>query len=766
MELLIDPVGGAWFTGVIAALLLLAPWVLPPQAVGLSPERRRTLQLLRTLASLALLFAFIRPTLISVRSESVRPTLLMLVDGSRSMTIADGLDGATRWDSTRRLLNASSSALARLSETRDVRALLFGSGVQPITINGGQLTLPTEPTADETALGAALSDALAASRGEAGGDALSGVIVISDGAQRARPPRDASPLASVGRLTAEGAPVYAVPVGQRATGDRPDVAIDDLVVSDAAFAGAPLDVSAVLRVGGFPNRSVRVRLLWEDADGTLQPVDAEPIVVRQGIAAYPVTLRYAPPAPGEWKLSVVADTLGGETLADNNRASTFVTVRDGGVRVLYLAGATRTGGAPGIEQRFLRASLAASPDIAVERIVLNYTQRRRDLTSRLQPGAVEVVILDNVDAEGLSNGTWRAMNELVTSGAGLAMLGGRQSFGPGGHRETLGDILPITPGRAERQMLDAPMRADVHLAGPLAMIPAKGRGRRHPIVQLTTEDGNDAWAELPALDGANRLGDTLKPNAQVIATTDDDRRPQPLLVVGQPGLGRSLAVAVDSTWRWVLAGQGEAHRRFWRQAVLWLAKKDDDPTSRVYLDLAARRVPAGSRLDVAAGVRFAADANPLTGNDQTIRYEATVTRPGGSTAELPLPGGGVRTTGVYVETSEPGDYRVNVTAYRGEDPLGEAESRFLVPRRDLELERPGAEPDTLARLARATESDGGRTLTLEELPTLLNELAAKPPEERREVVARTTLYDKWPVLLVFAGLMTAEWLVRRKSGMP
>lgn len=765
MELSIDPVGGAWFTGIVAALLLLAPWLLPPRAVGLSASRRRVLQLLRTLASLALLFAFVRPQIVQTKSESLRPTLLMLIDGSRSMTIADALDGATRWDATRRLLYASSSALLRLGDSHDVRTLLFGRTIEPVTLEGGRLGLPAVPTGDETALGAALSDALAASRGEAGG-ALSGVILISDGAQRARPPRDASPVAAVGRLTAEGAPVYAVPVGQRATGDRPDVAIDDLVVSDAAFAGAPLDVAAVLRVGGFPNRSVRVRLLWEDADGKMEPVDAAAIVVRQGVPAYPVRLRHAPPSPGEWKLSVVADTLEGETLADNNEASTFVTVRDGGVRVLYLAGTTRTGGAPSIEQRFVRASLAASPDIAVERIVLNYTQPQRDLTRRLQPGSVEVVILDNVDKEGLSSASWRALSQLIESGAGLLMLGGRQSFGPGGHRDTLGNVLPITLGRAERQMLDAPVRSELHLPGPLRIVPSPGRRGQHPIVQLTTEDGDAVWADLPPLDGANRLGDNLKPSAQVIATTDDRRQPQPLLVIGQAGLGRSLAVAVDSTWRWVLAGRGNVHRQFWRQAVLWLAKKDEDPSSSVYLDLSARRVPAGSRLDIAAGVRLPADADPSADNGSTIRYETAVTRPDGATTELPLPGGGIRTTGVYVETAMPGDYRVKITAYRGTEALGEAESRFLVPRRDLELERPGAEPDTLARLAKATESDGGRTLALEELPALLNELAAKPPEKRREVVARTTLYDKWPVLLIFAGLMTAEWLVRRKAGMP
>lgn len=756
MELTLDPIGGAWLTWIAAALLLAAPWVVPPRAIGLSPSRRRMLQLLRTLATLALLFAWLRPMLTRVSTELLRPSLVVLLDGSRSMTVEDALDGASRWEATRRLLAASESSLARLAEKRDVRAYLFGRDVTPLSIDAGRVSLPETPTGEETALGAALADTV---NGAEASDSLSGVIVVSDGAQRARPPRDATPLSAIGRLSAAGAPLYAIPVGERAAGDRADVAIEDLVVSDTAFAGAPLEVRASLRVAGFPNRSVRVRLLWENAEGGSDPVDAAQVVVRQGVDSYPITLRHAPGVAGEWKLTVVADSLEGETVADNNTASTFVTVREGGVRVLYLAGTTRRGGVPGLEQRFIRSSLAASPDIALERIVIDYEPDRRDLTSRFAPGGADVIFLDNLDADGLSRASWDALSKRIEAGAGLAMLGGRQSFGPGGHRDTLGEVLPVRPGRAERQVLDAPRREDVHLPGPLRMVPVGD----HPILRLSTDEGEDVWSELPPLDGANRLGDDLKPNATVLATTDDRRRPEPLLVLGQPGLGRVMAFAGDSTWRWVLAGKREAHQRLWRQAVLWLAKKDDDRSSRVYVDLATRRVPAGSRLDLAAGVRLTEEDST---SDAPIRYEAKVIRPDASEDDLPLPGGGARTTGVYVATSQPGDYRVRVTASLGETVLGQAESRFRVPRRDLELGRPGAEPDTLSRLAKATEADGGRTLALEELPALLKELAAAAPEERREVVSRTTLYDTWPVLLIFAALMTTEWLLRRRSGMP
>lgn len=753
MELTLDPIAGYWGLGVTAALLAALPWMVPPQAQGLTPQRRRTLQILRSLAILTLLFMWARPTLTRVRTETIRPTLLMLFDASKSMSVEDALGGESRWNATRRLLDSSQTAVARLADKQEVQAFLFARELTPISHSGSSFALPTQPTGEQTAIGSALAEALDSASGRA--EALSGVVLVSDGAQRARPPRDVLPLSVVSRLVAEGTPLYAIPVGQRATASQADLAVEDLAVSDAAFAGAPLEVGARLRVAGFPNRSARVRLMWEEANGAMVPVDAVQVVLRPGVEVYPITLRYAPPAPGEWKLSVVVDALEGETLVGNNSASTFVTVREGGIRVLYLAGANRTGGAPGLEQRFVRSSLAASPDVVVERLLINYKPLRRDLTDRLRRADFEVVVVDNVDAEGLSRSSWRTLAQLVESGAGFAMIGGRQSFGPGGHRDTLGAILPVLPGRAERQALDAPMRNDVHLPGPLAMVPRTA----HPLTNFGA-DTQQLWAELPPLDGANRLGANLKPNAQVLLTTSGPRA-EPLLVVGQPGLGRSLAFAGDSTWRWVLSGNRELHQRFWRQAVLWLAKKDDDPSATVFIDLPTRRVPAGSRIDLSVGVR-----RPDATEGNQIRYEAQVERPLGGAVELPLPGSGIRTTGVFTQTSSPGDYRVKVNAFEGMTPIGSAEARFHVPLRDLELERPGAEPDTLSRLAQATERDGGRTLAIEELPTLLNELAAQELAERREVVSRTTLYDTWPALLLFAGLITAEWLLRRQSGMP
>ena len=88
--------------------------------------------------------------------------------------------------------------------------------------------------------------------------------------------------------------------------------------------------------------------------------------------------------------------------------------------------------------------------------------------------------------------------------------------------------------------------------------------------------------------------------ASVIAQGDDGER-SPLLIVTPYGDGRSAALAVDSTWLWQMQGFGDVHRRFWRQLVLWLAKKDETAGEHVWVRLDQRRFQQGSRVDFKLG---------------------------------------------------------------------------------------------------------------------------------------------------------------------
>src|SRR5262249_46542320 len=145
----------------------------------------------------------------------------------------------------------------------------------------------------------------------------------------------------------------------------------------------------------------------------------------------------------------------------------------------------------------------------------------------------------------------------------------------GGYQDTaLKDILPIEYGdvdRLDRQKFDEPIREQLHLKPTnrdigIKMLPDKKFGGIS-IMRLAPgeEQNREAWMKLPGLEGANRFRQ-LKFKAIPLAVSPDGA---PLLVAAEPGAGRVLAFAGDSTWHWYMEGFDAEHKRFWRQVILW-----------------------------------------------------------------------------------------------------------------------------------------------------------------------------------------------------
>ncbi|MEM9659401.1 MAG: glutamine amidotransferase, partial [Planctomycetota bacterium] len=301
----------------------------------------------------------------------------------------------------------------------------------------------------------------------------------------------------------------------------------------------------------------------------------------------------------------------------------------------------------------------------------------------------------------------------------------------------------------------------VHVSGPLRMLPiAQPGGEVHPILRLREDvDAAAAWAELPPLDGAN-LFDRLaiKDNASVVAEADNAQR-SPLLVLGAWGLGRTAALAVDSTWHWQLEGFGELHRRFWRQLILWLAQKDETEGRRVWVRLDQRRFQQGARVEFAMGAEND-EGQPLSSAEYDVRIE----KPDGTIDTARVTPRSGESTAAFSQTSQPGDYRIRVAAADGGAPVGDATARFSVSDQDVELDQPAAEPTLLAALARITADAGGDGMAPEELPGLLEQLKSKARSFEEEIVRTVTLWDTWPALLAFVGLLTTEWFLRKRWG--
>lgn len=778
MKLTFTPIGGDlgeysplanWLLVAGVTLILAVLLYLAPARKRLSPRRRLVLFALRTIVILLVALAMAQPALVDTVRIKQKARLVLLADCSRSMQVSDGTSQQTRYADMRSALDAAWPALADLA--RDWTVQLYTFDERPHAIEFSRDVppeFPAKPEGHQTAIGAVLDDVR---RGQAR-ERLAGVVLLSDGAQRSLAPRDLSAQVAADRYGDLGHKLFTVTFGgERGREQARDIAVTDLLVPATVFVKNRLEVEGAIRVGGYVNQDTVTQLLVETEPGKMTPVGQTTSVAREDGQRLVVALDYVPQLPGEYKVTLRSPPQAGELVTVNNEMSTFVSVLPGGLNVLYIEGSPR------IEQKFIRRSLDASPDIKVDFIRLDARRpelRPGDLAERFQPGKYNVYILGDLDSSAFQPAELTALAAAVEQGAGFLMLGGYYSFGAGGYGQgPLAAVLPVDIDRFERRTLDDRTRDSLHWPGPLPLtVTSDGQsqsltrlGGREPAANLA------AWAKLPPLDGANKL--KPRADAQVLVKSSGN---QPLLIARGYGRGRVLAFAGDTTWRWAMRGQEAIHKRFWRQTILWLARLDERTANTVEVLLDQRRYSPGSRVSFVMRARTP-EGEPLPNAD----FHVEVLTPGGTVTPISPRRDGDTTVGSYRDTTADGDYVVRVRAMHGGVEVGATQARFLVFTQDLEMESPVADHGAMADLAARA---GGRTVEPDKLAALFAELRRSSEAhelEVREHVSMSRVWETgggwlygvlvgfltldWPFLLAFVTLLGSEWFLRKKWGL-
>src|SRR5215208_2093057 len=143
---------------VLVTAALLGLLFIRPRHVQLLKRQWAVLIGLRLAVVLLMLFALLRPSLVYTKVEPVAASLVMLVDSSRSMQVADSLGNKPRWDSVRQLLDAATHDLATISKKLTGTAYEFDSQSRKVAIENGKIALPAAANGDESAIGAAISE--------------------------------------------------------------------------------------------------------------------------------------------------------------------------------------------------------------------------------------------------------------------------------------------------------------------------------------------------------------------------------------------------------------------------------------------------------------------------------------------------------------------------------------------------------------------------------------------------------------------------------
>ncbi len=753
MTLTLEPIWSWPFLILLGAgLVALVVVSYRGQQSQLPTRGKRTAVLGFKLAALtALLFAMFRPAIQYAETTENLAQILLVRDTSRSMNTPDGPGGKTRWEAMQDDWKRIEPLLEKLGSRVEIRKFDFSTGLTPYSSEA------TAGEGDQTGIGQTLSDLAKAARDQR----TLAVLLWTDGAQRALPPNDVDPIDAAQQLAEAQAPVYPIGYGASAISQAAlDLVVEDLLVDPVVFENKLVPIKVRLRAAGAKGKTALVRVLVEPQQAfglnnnqELAPAtaaqNARPIgefILKSDKESLPIDLTFVPQTAGEIKIAVEAVPLEGELLTRNNRVERIITVRKGGVKVAYIdtwrdeiKSLQMVNGADKIQldvYRLLGGKFAARAKIPAE---------------WFERGKYDVYVIGDVPAKVFGPALLDKLAERLRDGAGLLMTGGTQNFSAGGYADSpLADFLPVILDPSLALASNSPQ---AQISGRVKMLPTQS-GLQQYVMQIDVPEKNRArWQSLPALKGATRL--TPKPElVDIWAETEDGL---PLLAASTVGRARVAAFAGDSTWLWVMHQQGDAHQRFWRQLLLWLARKDADTDQAVWVKIEPRNFLPGAPVTLTLGARDAEGA-PL----EDVELQAEVITPKNQQAALAVRKANPAYAAEFLETQEPGDYWVRVSGTHNGQSLGPAtQTRFIVDHRDLELDHPSADYDLLRQIAAIT---GGTSLKPEDLSGWAARLGERKFGDLTQVRS-VTLWDNWWSLLAFVGLMTCEWTLRKRWGL-
>ncbi|MCB1206347.1 MAG: hypothetical protein KDN18_18955 [Verrucomicrobiae bacterium] len=688
--------------------------------------------------------------------------------------------------------------LGRLKERYNLRFYRFARDVTQVSdplADEESAEIGAKPENAQTDLTGALEHVLDNTSPES----LAGVLLLGDGRHNGA----ALPEDSLRQLAVRNAPLSAVPLG--ADLGPVDISLLSLNAPESIYLDDRVVITATAKLDGFLGEKVVAELVSGDRVIDTVTIDVTDVSFRteihfvdkpesKGIQDYQVRLK-----PDER-----------EIFKENNSWNFKVAVTDDRTNVLLVDGYPRW------EFRYLRNLFyGRDKSVHLQYVLLNPDQIYRGpqpptvYASASRPfGEAEatnlpqinsewqrfdVIILGDIPPNALSARDLAAIEEAVTKRGALLVCVAGPRYMPHGHdSRVLRDLLPVTytPGTATRY--ETPEEAyRIHLTAT---------GREHPVTSQSTSRAlnEELWATFPPMRwrySGSQLKDTAEvlayahpvgsaPTAsgftpdgspgsveaaiQQLANQKNVEAENSVVTTIRAGLGKVLLLHFDQTWRFRYGVGDTYHHRFWGQVTRWGA----GPNLRSGNDF----------------VRVGTDRLSYTPND-SIEVTAKVLDPerrpvtdAGVEVEIWKDGERLRTQRLSYRSDSSGLYE---TSLAGLDDEGEYELKLVGDEVDTAL---AAVPDgpkeistellvvttrnpiELAELTadrnflnRATTLTGGKLTELDDLASLVNSFGA--PKEVLKERRNITLWDKWPLLLAFFGLLTTEWVLRRRSGL-
>ena len=704
----------------------------------------QALFLLRCLAILVVVILIFRPVYSHQKELANKPGLIFALDRSASMSIADDASGVSRFDQARGQIERWRE---KLRNDFDFRLVEFAEHAREVKDFSELKTLAPDGTSTS------LAGAIAVAAQQMPRSDVEAVVLFSDGINNsARNPLEAADKA--------GLRIHAIGVGAslRSNAAYHDAQVSGIDCPDRLTLNNLARITASVEGIGLPGRVAQVQL---EEDGKQIAEQEITLGEQENGEAQPVSFEFRPTVKGKHTYTVKVPPLAEEKIVENNQRSAVSLVVEAGIKVLYIEGTLRAEyGA--LVDRFLAkdpdlqfcALVQTKPNVFLRRTNMNEISLTAIPKDAETIGKFDVFILGDLDSSYFRAEQQEMIVKRMREGAGLLMLGGYHSLGPGGYGGTpLGQALPVVPGGRE-----------IGQATEQFLPTLTPDGARHPIFAniagfFPTVQGPAKMPGLPLLDGCTKV-EAARPSATVLARLSAEATSMPVLAVQPLDKGRTAVFTGDTTRKWQQGPKAmdreSPYLRFWGQMVRWLAGRSE--TFQPGANLSATLDKA--YYEPEEGMRILATVRDKEGEAAgNAKVTAKVTGPDGKTATValvPEPGAAGRYDAVFDPTA-PGSYQFEVSAKLGDATLTTDKLAAEVGRQNLEFEKLDLDDKLLSRIATYTK---GRYLHISSADLLLDQLDRS--KRSRSEFTEGKLYNPPLFWMLFVGILSLEWILRRK----
>ncbi|MCS7305321.1 MAG: glutamine amidotransferase [Thermoguttaceae bacterium] len=707
----------------------------------LRPLQWQTLLVLRIIAIVIVALLLFRPVFSYQKELEEKRTVILLVDRSASMSIADSATGQNRYLQACELVQRWWD---RLKDTVHLHLLAFAEDA--VDVGDPQQLATLRPDGKATSI----TRGLRAACKKAPRSEIEAVFLISDGIHNSigRPVDEAARL---------GVTIHTVGVGATLKSDVSyrDVQVTGLDVAERMLINNVAKIKVSVEGVGLPGRVVKVLLQEDEKEIAQQDLRLDEVE-----GAQIVEFEFRPTVKGRHVYTARVEPVPEERIVENNRRSAVSLVVEPGIRVLYLEGTIRAEiGA--IVGRFL----AKDPDLEFcalwqtkqNNFVMRSNIPQLALTEIPTDPAVintfDVFLIGDLDSSFLRPEVQKLIMDRVENGAGLMMLGGYHSLGPGGYAGTpIGEALPVVLGSR-----------DIGQVTDEFLPQLTPEGVAHPIFAniadfFPTKQRSPKVEGLPPLDGCTRVG-AAKPDALVLATCPLEND-MPVLAIRTQGKGRVAVFTADTTRKWQQGpralNQQSPFLQFWGQVVRWLAGRSEEVKTEASITAATDK----GYYEPEEPVRISAIVRDSRGEGaRDAKVQAKIRGPGGrpDLVELTaIPGPAGHYSGTF-EPKVPGPYEIDVEARLTDQTISAEKLKIEVGRPNLEFEKLDLDEKMLAQIAAHAK---GRYMHITAADRLVDQLDTAVRKRQQQLQAK--LY--WPpgFWALFVLVLTVEWILRRR----